>query len=707
MFIPKESLLGRMGGQVGTGLASGLQYAGQQQLQQQRQAQLADTLRALNIPEEASQLPEPVLGAYIKQRMLNEARGLQYGEPTVQEIAGQAGQPIHPAPQRQLGEMASSQAQFQQQYPQESQQRAVPAGVNPRAVPRNVVGKAGAAKLTPEQQQDLGKYQNYLEQEKVLRDMYKIWKGGKVPAGRFGRSLEFLTGPSSVGQDFDALANKLVELRIDVLGNPTNAKLDFLRKGKPNLEMNAEVQGSTIKRGLRDAQVGAKEAFARLPSWQQEELRRVGQAPVQEEAEQRREVSQERQPEQQKQLQRAEDPEDKPPQESWIDWIGRNLSRARQKTAEALAPSKEFQEWADSYLPSPVREGKKQFEELMKQEPQEEPRNFAEETFDNVLSSLPLFYAGGPAKTVGQIAKTLLRDVGSIGAATAVKRQGGGAIPQIVASMLPGVAANTVKSALGRGASPAKLKDAARLLQKKSYDTEAKLGSKITVPVYTYPRKLAELEAKIGRDSIGLDSTEKNELLNKITELRSDIVGGKKLNAARLAERDKAIYKSWGDRSPAGKEYLTQASDIIKGEIDRIGKRHPAWHNALMTGKDITKALNWKETIARKLDINPKIASAVGSKVAASILGLAGTALGYAAKGLPGVAAGTGLVLGANKLGTVAAFAMSSNPKVKKLAQDAMQKIVSGSGEAAARAVAQLSKATEKYDGLVDEQIEP
>lgn len=705
MIINRESLLGRLGGQVGQGLASGLQYVGHQQQLQQNKNQLANTLRALNIPEEAVDLPEPILGTYIKQRMLNEARGLQYGEPTLQEIAGQGGQPINIPQQMQQPQQVEFQQQFPQQFGQAQQQtqRRIPSGVNPRAILQPTSRGVQSTKLTPEQAQDLEMFKNNKEQIGVLKDMYKLWKGGSVPAGRFGRAGEFLTGPSSAGQEFENLTKKLVQLRVQTLGNPTNEKLKFLEASKPNLNQNSDVQRRIILNDIKESQRQAREAFNRLPLWQQEELRRVGQAPGEETPAARK---QEQEKQQARESEFEENPENKPEQEGWFDWISRNLERATEKAKRFYGPSeeerKEFDKWIEKIAP-PKTAKEREFLEAVRKPSGEEPRGLGEEVFDNIVSSIPIFYAGG-AQGLGSIGARLLKDVVGTTASTSVKRQGGGVIPQFIAGVGAGVGANKIASAFKRGVKLSHLKSAAEAVKNESYATEAKLGKNINAPAPKYQKALQSIEDEIGT-GIGLESKQRQELLNKITELKSDIKDHK-INAAKLIERDKTIYGTYDDFNKVGKNYLTRIHQAITDQADNMAKGHKKWHEAWKTGSDINNALHWKSALYRKIDANPKIADAVTSKLALGLLsgGASIAGLAFAPGASIGAAVGAG---GLNKLGRVISFAVHKNPNIKKLAKDAIEKTLEGTAEETIRAYSRLSKATKKYDGLLEEESNP
>ena len=106
MRIPLESLSGRLGGNIGQGIASGFQHLGNQQVQKESDIKLQNTLRALGLKPEAAGLPADIRGPYVKQALqepsnqayataLSELLGGQYqGESQGQQEMG--GQQIRP-----------------------------------------------------------------------------------------------------------------------------------------------------------------------------------------------------------------------------------------------------------------------------------------------------------------------------------------------------------------------------------------------------------------------------------------------------------------------------------------------------------------------------------------------------------------------------------------------------------------------------------
>ena len=312
-----------------------------------------------------------------------------------------------------------------------------------------------------------------------------------------------------------------------------------------------------------------------------------------------------------------------------------------------------------------------------------------------------MFYAGNSPKTLAQLGKALLRDTASVGAATAVKRGGGGPIPQILAGIAPGIAGNAIKNAFKRGATGGNLKTLAKNTEKEAYATEKQLGQHISADGRKYNNELGKLVHEIA-DSRSVDSVDRQKLLDIVDGFQTDIKNNK-INASDVIKRKKQVYGQWNKFDKAGREYLKRASDVVKAEAERIGKDNPKWHEAWKTGDEIHRTLNWHDTLLRYLDIHPKIAKGITSTVGYTILGGVGGVTGLALKGPVKTAAIGSALYGANRLGQVVAFAVSKNPKIRELAYQAMKNIAEGSPKAGAQIIA-LNKAAKKYDSLLDRE---
>lgn len=221
MFIPKESLLGRTGGNIGQGLIGGLQQIGQQQ----QQARLADTLKALGLRPEAAGLPQDIRGLYVKQAM-QEPANRAYAE-ALGNLFGVESQPQEPmvaAPQE--GGIGSP-------------IQKVPAQLNPQQATK--LAELGLKKEEIESKR--GKEARefsapYIEKaraaEKNINDYNKLIKLAQSGELRAGPKQQLLSkvGLGELGQNFETqLANKIMARLAQNIGSTFGGRVtNFLEQ---------------------------------------------------------------------------------------------------------------------------------------------------------------------------------------------------------------------------------------------------------------------------------------------------------------------------------------------------------------------------------------------------------------------------------------------------------------------------------------------
>lgn len=596
---------------------------------------------------------------------------------------------------RQQQEQAALQQRAMQQQNARPQQQVAPQSNLPtlkRALAAGVRQEPKDIKLSKTQEGYVKGYDTASESVNILDRMEELWKTGKVTAGLYGNVPVGLQNAES--QEYAQLGDTLAGLLVSQYGTPTNAKIKFTQGQKPQLTQAREVQKRGMDRLRKEALEKQMVARQRLPQgfFGEEESPELQAAPRKERVES---------------AAPQENKKESDSAEGWGDWISRNVQRIRGKSGGATdVQEQEYKQWLSKLTGGKSDLTPKQQEASDKLRAEkggtEKAQGFVEEVADKVITGLPFL----GLTSGGALGKALIQDIGGSAASTAVERSGGGPVAQILASVAGGAGANRIRNYLKKGGEiknlPKIAKEAAEISYKKADD----LGSKITVEAKKYKNDLLNLHERV-EDTTKLAPEERKELLGKLHKWASD-AGTNLIKADKIVERKRdinSLFKNSQGKSKEYRNYLDEAQKIMFTKADQIGANHPEWYKSWKTGDDIYKAINYKPEFLRFVEDYPAVKKYIDNPIA-QVLISGGTALKLGTGKFGALGVGLAVPV-AKKAVQIGAFALSKSPEVRNVLKKAMQATVERNSKQAAREYARLSKATDKFIPLLQDEETP
>ena len=306
--------------------------------------------------------------------------------------------------------------------------------------------------------------------------------------------------------------------------------------------------------------------------------------------------------------------EESPQEESWPQYIGRNIVRSTQNLPQPLDYG--MKEKAHGELKQQLGEKGIEFQpqpstipEAVKATVGEEylkPKGTTEEYIDRTVRNLPWMIGGGPVATV-------VRTAGVSAAGQAAKELGAGEFGQALTEVLAGVAPSFWKGisanqlltpkqiAEGLSAKPGQktvpaLGHALKQTEAKAYQEAERIGSKMHIPGHQLRANLAAESAKLNGSApfvSGAAKTRVQEAIETVEKVFVDKGKGLAVNAKDAVKAKQSVNALLGKtHDPHEKAYLERLVGYLKEDvINQASERNPEFAKALNQGDKIHKVL--------------------------------------------------------------------------------------------------------------------